>query len=70
MATSKNNPDARRIEGWRCPKCNTPNPIYAVHCHGKSSTRVLMPNPNGRGMKLVMEHVACSATRPEVAARA
>ena len=63
MATSKNNPDARRIEGWRCPKCGTPNPSTSTMCRGKTSTRVLMPNVNGRGMRNTMEHVDCKNVR-------
>ena len=35
MATSKNNPDARRIEGWRCSRCNTVNPPHATMCSGE-----------------------------------
>jgi ribosomal protein L40E len=61
--TSKNNPDARRIEGWRCSKCNTPNPASASVCRGKSSARVLVPNASGRGMRVTMEHTACGNVR-------
>jgi ribosomal protein L40E len=63
MATSKNNPDARRIEGWRCKKCNTPNPAQSTVCRGKTSTRLLVPNTNGHGMRVTMEHLACNAAR-------
>ena len=64
MATSKNNPDARRIDGWRCSKCNTPNPPEALVCGGKTSSRVLKPNARGRGMRANMEHVLCTASKP------
>ena len=63
MATSKNNPDARRIEGWRCTTCNTPNPPHASVCRGKSSARVLVPNANGRGMRVTMDHTPCGSAR-------
>jgi ribosomal protein L40E len=63
VATSKNNPDARRIEGWRCSRCNTVNPHHTTVCRGKASARVLVPNPSGRGMRETMEHTACGAVR-------
>ena len=63
VATSKNNPDARRIEGWRCSRCNTVNPPLSTVCRGKASARVLVPNPSGRGMRETMEHTACGAVR-------
>ncbi len=61
--SSKNNPDARRVEGWRCNKCGTPNPPQANVCRGKTSSRLLAPNPSGRGMRTTMEHTPCGATR-------
>ncbi len=63
MATSKNNPDARRIEGWRCPKCNTANPAASTVCRGKTSVRVLAPNTHGRGMRSAMQHTPCGNVR-------
>ncbi len=63
MATSKNNPDARRIEGWRCPKCGTPNSSVATVCRGRTSTRLLSPAANGRNLKVTMEHAPCGNVR-------
>lgn len=63
MATSKNDPNARRLEGWRCAKCGTPNAATATVCRGKTSTRLLAPNAHGRGMHVMMEHKPCGATR-------
>ena len=63
VATSKNNPDARRIEGWRCSRCNTVNPLHTTVCRGRASARVLVPNPSGRGMRETMEHTVCGAVR-------
>ena len=59
MATSKNNPDARRIEGWRC---NMVNPPHAMICSGEviSSADPASPAATPVRHRIILAHSACA----------